>query len=81
MDASLLRAVDLRLAFIGLGYLGLLLAIEFGKQCYVLDFDINQARVDELKSDSRVWRVESRSIRSQIHLHRRCNLIASVSVR
>ena len=50
MDASILRVADLRLAIIGLGYVGLPLAIEFGKQRSVVGFDINQTRVDELKS-------------------------------
>jgi len=50
MDSSSLKAADLRLAIIGLGYVGLPLAIEFGKQRGVVGFDINQARVDELKS-------------------------------
>jgi UDP-N-acetyl-D-galactosamine dehydrogenase len=39
-----------RLAIIGLGYVGLPLAIEFGKKYNVLGFDINKSRVDELKS-------------------------------
>lgn len=38
-----------RIAVIGLGYVGLPLAIEFGKKYDVLGFDINQARVNELK--------------------------------
>lgn len=38
------------LAIIGLGYVGLPLAVEFGKTRSVLGFDINQARVDELIS-------------------------------
>jgi len=50
MDANMLRVADLKLAIVGLGYVGLPLAIEFGKQRSVLGFDINQARVDELKS-------------------------------
>lgn len=37
-----------KIAIIGLGYVGLPLAIEFGKQYDVLGFDINQSRVDEL---------------------------------
>ena len=44
------EATDLRLAVIGLGYVGLPLAIEFGKNRLVVGFDINQARIDELKS-------------------------------
>lgn len=41
---------DLKLAVIGLGYVGLPLAIEFGKQRCVIGFDINQTRIDELES-------------------------------
>ena len=39
-----------RIAIIGLGYVGLPLAIEFGKAIPTIGFDINQARIDELKS-------------------------------
>lgn len=37
-----------KIAIIGLGYVGLPLAIEFGKKYDVLGFDINAARVEEL---------------------------------
>jgi len=40
---------DLKLAIIGLGYVGLPLAVEFGKKRPVIGFDINQKRIDELK--------------------------------
>ncbi|WP_257295682.1 Vi polysaccharide biosynthesis UDP-N-acetylglucosamine C-6 dehydrogenase TviB [Endozoicomonas sp. YOMI1] len=36
------------LAVIGLGYVGLPLAVEFGKQYKTIGFDINQSRVEEL---------------------------------
>jgi UDP-N-acetyl-D-galactosamine dehydrogenase len=39
-----------KIAIIGLGYVGLPLAIEFGKYRPVMGFDINQRRIDELKS-------------------------------
>jgi UDP-N-acetyl-D-galactosamine dehydrogenase len=39
---------DYKIAIIGLGYVGLPLAIEFGKKFKVLGFDINQARIEEL---------------------------------
>ncbi|WP_374343816.1 Vi polysaccharide biosynthesis UDP-N-acetylglucosamine C-6 dehydrogenase TviB [Azonexus sp.] len=39
-----------KIAIIGLGYVGLPLAVEFGKKRPVLGFDINQARVTELQS-------------------------------
>jgi len=41
---------DLKLAIIGLGYVGLPLAAEFGKKRPVIGFDINQKRIDELKA-------------------------------
>lgn len=41
---------DAKLAIIGLGYVGLPLAVEFGKHYQTLGFDINQARVAELKN-------------------------------
>jgi UDP-N-acetyl-D-galactosamine dehydrogenase len=37
-----------KIAIIGLGYVGLPLAIEFGKKYKVLGFDINQSRIEEL---------------------------------
>ena len=37
-----------KIAIIGLGYVGLPLAVEFGKTRPVLGFDIHQARIDEL---------------------------------
>jgi len=40
---------EFRIAVIGLGYVGLPLAIEFGKKYKVLGFDINKTRVDELQ--------------------------------
>jgi UDP-N-acetyl-D-galactosamine dehydrogenase len=39
-----------QIAVIGLGYVGLPLAVEFGKHREVLGFDINQSRVAELQS-------------------------------
>ena len=50
MSNACLEVANLKLAIIGLGYVGLPLAIEFGKQRSVVGFDINQTRVDELKS-------------------------------
>ena len=39
---------DSHIAIIGLGYVGLPLAVEFGKHYPTLGFDINQARINEL---------------------------------
>jgi len=41
---------DIKLAIIGLGYVGLPLAVEFGRKRNVVGFDINQRRIDELKA-------------------------------
>ena len=40
----------IKLAVIGLGYVGLPLAIEFGKKYSTIGFDINSNRIDELKN-------------------------------
>ena len=40
---------DVRIAVVGLGYVGLPLAAEFGKKRSVIGFDINHARIQELK--------------------------------
>ena len=39
-----------KIAIIGLGYVGLPLAVEFGKKFKVLGFDINKTRIDELNN-------------------------------
>ncbi|HHC6703330.1 TPA: nucleotide sugar dehydrogenase [Vibrio parahaemolyticus] len=39
-----------RVGIIGLGYVGLPLAVEFGKKAPTIGFDINQARIDELSA-------------------------------
>ena len=38
-----------KIALIGLGYVGLPLAVEFGKQRMVIGYDINKIRIDELE--------------------------------
>ena len=40
-----------KIAVIGLGYVGLPLAVEFGKIRHTVGFDINEARVTELRND------------------------------
>ena len=46
----MLQLSDLKIAIIGLGYVGLPLAVEFGKQLPVVGFDIHQKRIQELQS-------------------------------
>lgn len=56
-------------ALIGLGYVGLPLAVEFGKERKVLGFDINVARVEELrKGIDRTLEVDSEELASARHL-------------
>ncbi|WP_104721608.1 nucleotide sugar dehydrogenase [Helicobacter mesocricetorum] len=51
------------LAIIGLGYVGLPLAVEFGKKYPVIGFDINKVRIDELsKGYDRTLEVEKESL-------------------
>ncbi|KZX36427.1 Vi polysaccharide biosynthesis UDP-N-acetylglucosamine C-6 dehydrogenase TviB [Wohlfahrtiimonas chitiniclastica] len=45
-----MKLEDIKLAIVGLGYVGLPLAVEFGKNRSVVGFDINQKRIDELKA-------------------------------
>ena len=46
-----MKSDNLKIAVIGLGYVGLPLAIEFGKNREVIGFDINKSRIDELKKE------------------------------
>lgn len=46
----MLQLSDLKIAIIGLGYVGLPLAVEFGKHLPVVGFDIQQKRIQELQS-------------------------------
>lgn len=46
----MVNITDKKIAIIGLGYVGLPLAVEFGKVRPVVGFDINRHRVEELKS-------------------------------
>ncbi len=41
----------IKIAIVGLGYVGLPLAVEFAKKYQVIGFDINQKRVNELKNN------------------------------
>ena len=60
---------DIKLAIIGLGYVGLPLAVEFGKQRPVIGFDINQGRIDALRTghDSTL-EVSDQELQEAVHL-------------
>jgi UDP-N-acetyl-D-galactosamine dehydrogenase len=46
----IVKLEDIKLSIVGLGYVGLPLAVEFGRKRPVVGFDINQRRIDELKA-------------------------------
>jgi UDP-N-acetyl-D-galactosamine dehydrogenase len=65
-----------KLAVIGLGYVGLPLAVEFGKQRAVVGFDINQKRIDQLAGGHDVTlETETEELRAAKHLQFSTNLI------
>ncbi len=56
---------DKKLAIIGLGYVGLPLAVEFGKKFDTVGFDINEERIKELKEGyDRTLEVDSENLKS-----------------
>ena len=60
---------DLRLAVIGLGYVGLPLAVEFGKKYPVVGYDINATRIEELKRGiDKTLEVTSTELEESSHL-------------
>lgn len=70
-----MQLADLRIAIIGLGYVGLPLAVEFGKKGPVIGFDINQKRIDELKSgQDHTLEVTSEELQKSKHLSFSANL-------
>ncbi len=55
--------MNVKIGVIGLGYVGLPLAVEFGKKFEVVGFDINSIRIDELrKGFDRTREVESENL-------------------
>ena len=66
---SITQSENIKIAIIGLGYVGLPLAVEFGKKYSVLGFDINQIRIDELTSGyDRTQEMTSGELKSLQHL-------------
>lgn len=61
---------NLKLAIIGLGYVGLPLAVEFGKKRRVTAYDINKVRINELKNSiDRNNEITSQEIKESAGLH------------
>ncbi|MGN5534841.1 Vi polysaccharide biosynthesis UDP-N-acetylglucosamine C-6 dehydrogenase TviB [Acinetobacter sp. Lyrl_1] len=71
----MLQLSDLKIAIIGLGYVGLPLAVEFGKQLPVVGFDIQQKRIQELQSGhDHTLEVSSEELKQATHLSYSANL-------
>ena len=60
---------ELRIGVIGLGYVGLPLAVEFGRKYQTIGFDINEQRIAELSSgNDRTLEVDAEELASADHL-------------
>jgi len=58
-----------KLAVIGLGYVGLPLAVEFGKHFKVVGFDINTRRLDELRAgNDRTLEIDAANLKTASNL-------------
>ena len=58
-----------KIGIIGLGYVGLPLAVEFGKTMEVIGFDISQPRIEELKKFiDRTLEVDTDELKRAQHL-------------
>ena len=65
----MLRIEDVKLAVVGLGYVGLPLAVEFGKKRSVVGFDINARRIDALKAGhDHTLEVDDAELKEAAHL-------------
>jgi UDP-N-acetyl-D-galactosamine dehydrogenase len=66
---------DSQIAIIGLGYVGLPLAVEFGKHYATLGFDINKARIAELNmGEDHTLEVSSEELKQADKLRYSCEL-------
>ncbi len=64
-----MRIEDLKLAVVGLGYVGLPLAVEFGKKRSVIGFDINARRIAELqKGHDHTMEVDQEELATAKHM-------------
>lgn len=66
---------DAKIGVIGLGYVGLPLAVEFGRHYTVIGFDINQKRIEELKAgEDRTLEVSVNELKLAMKLSYSANL-------
>ncbi len=66
---------DVKIGIIGLGYVGLPLAIEFGKKYQTVGFDIHEKRITELKAGHDfTLEVSSEELADSAHISYSCNV-------
>lgn len=64
-----MKPEEIKLAIVGLGYVGLPLAVEFGKKRPVLGFDIDKRRVSELERGiDRTLEIEEQELKEAVNL-------------
>jgi UDP-N-acetyl-D-galactosamine dehydrogenase len=65
-----MKQSEIKIAIIGLGYVGLPLAVEFGKKYSVVGFDIDNRRIEELKKGiDKTLEIASENLKAAIHLN------------
>ncbi|MGE5384060.1 MAG: Vi polysaccharide biosynthesis UDP-N-acetylglucosamine C-6 dehydrogenase TviB [Omnitrophica WOR_2 bacterium] len=65
----------INICIIGLGYVGLPLAVEFGKKYHVTGFDVNQRRIDELmKGHDRTLETSDKDLKEAVNLKYTTNI-------
>lgn len=70
-----MKLENLKIAIIGLGYVGLPLAVEFGKKLPVIGFDIDQKRIQELQNgQDHTLEVSPEELKQATHLSYSANL-------
>ena len=70
-----MKLENLKIAIIGLGYVGLPLAVEFGKKLPVIGFDIHQKRIQELQiGQDHTLEVSPEELKQATHLSYSANL-------
>lgn len=69
-----MKLEDARIAVLGLGYVGLPLAVAFGGKHPTVGFDIDQSRIDELRrGEDRTLEVDPEELAASVHLQLSCD--------
>ncbi|PKH85178.1 Vi polysaccharide biosynthesis UDP-N-acetylglucosamine C-6 dehydrogenase TviB [Colwellia sp. Bg11-28] len=72
--STVISLENIKIGIIGLGYVGLPLAVEFGKKFHTLGFDINQKRVNDLLTGHDfTLEVTSGELKESTHLNYSCS--------